>query len=385
MISARLLRWTGGAAAASALVLVTGLAPAAGATPGTTAPGWRVFRTVGANPNYTYPQPQGASSFATTGKRDAWSVFQTNGGKFLVLHWNGSAWKNVPPGPGLTAPVAIGASSSSNVWLFNAGAHKTRALHWNGSAWTNRTIPSWVITKGLALNSATTAVNFGHGDVWVFNSSAPSAALVKYAARYNGHTWTKSHLPAVAETWTVNAVSRNDIWAVGERPSLPSVLMHWNGKAWHTLAVPKVAIPAGTTETVGDLAATGPHSLWLEQGVQWPHGAQYAQSLLHWTGKTWQRVHLHYPTSGVSAMTRDGHGGVWLIATGKAPAYTQYLEHLNAGHWTRRLAPTARGAKLRQLFGIIRVPGSTSVWATGTLDLPGSANGSVGGIWKYGA
>jgi hypothetical protein len=138
---------------------------------------------------------------------------------------------------------------------------------------------------------------------------------------------------------------------------------------------------------VRDLLATGPSNLWLQQDVVPAGGAgERTQYLLHWNGKTWQRVHLHYPTSAVDYLARDGRGGIWIVANGKAPALTWYLYHLSAGHWARRVLPSLKGVKQRQLFGIFRIPGSTSMWATGTLALPHEGDGGiVGGIWKYGA
>jgi hypothetical protein len=106
---------------------------------------------------------------------------------------------------------------------------RDQALHWNGSSWSPRTIPSWVITKGVAGTYSATVADFGPSDLWVFG-----AASGRYAARYNGHKWTKTYAPAGLTMSEVSAVSRNDIWALGLKSTGQRVVMHWTGKAWHT-------------------------------------------------------------------------------------------------------------------------------------------------------
>lgn len=97
----------------------------------------------------------------------------------------------------------------------------------------------------------------------------------------------------------------------------------------------------------------------------------------------WAKVGFGAPVSQVYDMAQDGHGGLWLIDQGPAPAHHWYLDHLNAGHWTRYAVPAVRGMSLRDLSGITWIPGTRSMWATGDLAGPPNGRGSSGLVLKF--
>lgn len=150
--------------------------------------------------------------------------------------------------------------------------------------------------------------------------------------------------------------------------------MHWNGTHWTTTApLPAVKLPSGALGFAGDLTATGPRSAWLEQQVLLRSGASESVYLLHWNGTRWAKITFGVPVSQVDLMAQDGHGGHWLIDHGPAPARHWFLDHLNAGHWTRYAVPAVRGMSLQDLSGITWIPGTRWMWATGTSrDLTGT-------------
>lgn len=111
----------------------------------------------------------------------AWAVGCTGGGT-AILHWNGTAWAQVPsPSPGSPSGdclVGVAATSARNAWAVGtAGNRNFFILRWNGTAWTQVPSPSP-----------------GHGD----------------------------QLTSVAVTSARNA------WAVGSG----GLILHWNGTAW---------------------------------------------------------------------------------------------------------------------------------------------------------
>ena len=80
---------------------------------------------------------------------DAWAVGQsaTSSGdpRSLVLHWTGTSWRQVAsPSPGFRAALtAVSARSAADAWAagnfsVNGGpspGDKTLVLHWNGTSW----------------------------------------------------------------------------------------------------------------------------------------------------------------------------------------------------------------------------------------------------------
>lgn len=370
---------------AAALILAVAVAPALGAS----TPGWRVVQTIGSSSDATY-----MSLFAVSGKSNAWSTWGSCGPcggsgpvqKYGAERWNGSTWKPVTVPSSLTggtqAIVAVGTSATADTWLFTA----QQSARWNGHAWSVRTLPSWVVRGNLSGETDVTPAVFGPSDVWVFSLGIDSLAKhpPAFAARYNGHTWAKVKLPAVPST--VAAVSRNDIWVLGIRPNGTAPLMHWNGRSWRTLAVPKATdVPAHATEFVRDLAAAGPRAVWLQRDVEQGTAGARTLYLLHWNGRRWQRVYLHYPTSSVDYLAQDGHGGIWIVANGPKPRYRWYLYHRSSsGRWTRQAVPATKGTTLQELDGLSWIPGTTSMWADGQVLVPNSSEGVIGAIWKYG-
>ena len=173
---------TAAAAAASlAGFLAAGLVPAQAAA----APGWRVSQTIGTRSAVTGPQPGGDglpySSFAATSSHDAWSLWSTcqlsacAGKRAEILErWNGSTWSPRRPAAleKLSAPVALGASSASDVWIIGSRTANNGDLHWNGHAWSRHPVPSWVVRNDQAGDRVVSAAVFGPADMWVFSMAA---------------------------------------------------------------------------------------------------------------------------------------------------------------------------------------------------------------------
>jgi hypothetical protein len=393
-MSRTLLRRMAAPAVGTAVTLTLGLAPAQAGTPG-----WQVVKTVGPRSGVTSildddSGDNNAEGFVATGASDAWSVWGACrrppcGGSrgFIVEHWAGSAWQRVPSAslPGLTSPDAVTASSSTDAWLFNGSLSSGSALHWNGTGWTSQSLPSWVLRFNESGDVSISAPDFGPSDLWVFSLGQEGLGKQKpYAGRFNGHRWSKAHLPAVPVQ--VSAVSKDDIWALGtpDNPGPTEVLMHWDGHAWSTLAAPAPTVPPGGSVFFYDPVASGPANLWLTQTLTKRRNGPATTSLEHWNGTAWQPVPLHYPTSSVGEVAGDGSGGLWLLFAGPRPGFRLYFGHLTAsGAWSRQAVPPATGTTVQQVRVITAIPGTTSAWAAGGVIVPNEGSGGVvGAIWR---
>ncbi len=373
---------------AGALATAAAIVPASGAS----SPAWRVVKTFGP------AEGVWSDTFAVSGASDAWSTWAAckscSGSNpvnlFYVEHSAGTSWKPVRVPAGLEHyaenSVAIGASSYQNAWLFDPAAkpgERAHALRWNGHKWHVQPIPAWAVHLNLSGTYDIAPTVFGPRSVWVFSSGIDAFTNPDhYVARYNGRTWTKLQMPAVPSQ--VSVLSEHDIWVLGYTIAAKSkpILMHWNGKHWRTVAMPKVRVPANATEFPADPVALGPADVWVQQVIE--RGLQGAATLylLHWNGRSWHRVANPSNMSSVAYMTQDGHGGIWLAANGLKPQYRWYLYHLN-GKWTRESVPAAKGTTVLDLIGLSWIPGTRSVWATGNMAQPGTNGGIFGAILKH--
>ena len=340
-------------------------ATAAAANPAVT-PGWRVVKTLGPFDGDGQPLISAASA------ADAWytwSALGTNGkDQSYVLHWTGAAWQPVPVPASLTSyvqeNVALGVVSAQNVWMFSDNQYPvTTALRWNGHDWHKQAIPKWVTFMNLSGTVSEQVAAFSASNLWVFSEGQDKFANPDhYAARYNGHSWSKVNLPVLPGQ--VSAVSPTDIWVLGRKLSNlnASMLAHWNGTKWSTLALPSVKVAKGDFDQVAGLTAFGAGDVWAVNYLTVGSAGAVATYLLRWNGKAWSRVYLKYPSSYASNITADGHGGIWMIAAGLGPAYQWRFYHRTAtGQW----AQTIVGASSKvNLLGTAWIPGTHSLWAT---------------------
>jgi len=382
------------AVAIAAVVLLLAAAPAVGAVRAVTVPHWRIVSVL------RHCGDDSLSSILATGPQDAWALGQppwstAPGCGADVEHWDGTAWRHVPV-PGTTRfglfPTAnpITATSASDAWIFPArgepvglsGHEYNYALHWNGKTWRASGFPGKL--------SVQSAADLGPNDVWAFGVTYTGAVTtVPSTARYNGRAWQRVILPVAP--LAVSAAGRDDLWVIGPTAATANkpanqqhiVAMRWNGRSWTGLAVPKIALPAGQSRFNASIVATGgPRDLWWYYQATSDENSTSRSGLMHWNGTAWRAMRLGAAIVLVDAMSKDGHGGIWLKAD-VGIASDQYFYHYNHGRWTRSLVPSPRNY-LNWVFGLAWIPGTTSVWADGEADGDVGPH-TVGVIVKYGS
>jgi hypothetical protein len=356
--------------AATAVLLTTAACATAAAAPSeahhagraAATPGWRVIKTFG-------PDPVSAPSGVLTAvsATDAWSAW--SGSRFSVVeHWTGSAWRSVPLPASLDGyvktAVSISASSSRDLWLF-AGYRTAEALRWTGSRWLLQPIPSWVLRRSAGTLSVTSAV-FGPRNVWVFSLGAGA-----YAAHYDGSGWTKVRLPQTPVD--VSVAAPGDIWALG---SSIGYVMYWNGQRWTTVRLPLLPLRVGESVSYSNITAVGPRDVWLFRTIKFENTQLPATAMMHWNGTSWPTAPS--PADIVGSLTPDGAGGLWADGIDINPGGFWYFYHLTRGRWSQSTPP---GADIHSPEILTQIPGTRSVWATGSSF---GAKGYFGVILKYG-
>jgi hypothetical protein len=350
-------------------------------------PGWRPVLTLGPANSDTY-----LGHFVVTGPHNAWSTWTdctACGGPNQKDHawierWTGRTWRRVavpsPVAKQLQVTFGIASASADDLWLFGG-----RASNWNGKRWAVMKLPPWVVRNNLSGNVSLSVCDFGHSNLWVFSGGIVSfKPTVPFAARYNGHHWTKARLPGVPGEAV--GLAPSDIWATATPTDLKGApfLMHWNGKSWTKISEPKPSmVPAHYTATVEGLVPMGPDNVWLQQNIVKGEGISRTEFLWHWNGRRWARVRYGFSRDHADAMASDGRGGLWISDVLSTRAETRYLVHYGAGRWNRQLAPAPKGTTV-QITDMAQIPGTQSMWAAGEV-LPVSSNSVVlGEIWKFG-
>ena len=107
--------------------------------------------------------------------------------------------------------------------------------------------------------------------------------------------------------------------------------------------------------------------------------------LLHWNGRAWSKVPVPKGVN-IYGLASDGHGGFWVASyTVNKPGVLLaglVMYHYSGGHWTRVPAPARPGFVTNLTGGNMQlIPGTWSVLASATLF---SSHGIDGAILKYG-
>jgi len=359
-------------------------------TPG----GWRTVQEFGAS--FGYPQ---VGPVVAPGARSAWVAGNTFTGQDSVFlaHWNGSRWSQVAVPKALTSTSAAVSSgplvtSGASVWVFAAlstqSQNRIYAARMASHHWT-----LWRLRGALNIDGAAV---FGSSNVWAFGQALLPRGWTglgngpSYAARYNGRTWRRVHLPGVP--LEVQAFGPNDIWAYGPTNRTASamnqdfVAMHWNGRKWSTLPIPRMRFSNGKLMWPAGLTVLKGGSLWVTEQFHCPNPGVCnppqppGMLLAHWNGRRWVRV-LESSSFEVPAPGPDGHGGLWIEAlTVKQSRWV--LLHYTHGR-LRELFPPATGAGSPGNVTIpTPIPGTTSYWSTGDVQLGGGM--SVAAVFKLG-
>jgi hypothetical protein len=332
-----------------------------------TSPAWQIAHVFGASTGVY----QLDSVDAVSGS-DAWlagDVISPAPGQapILVERWAAGVWQQVPvpasldPGGLSIVSNLIGASSASNAWVFGdyQGAQSPFevALGWNGTTWSSHRFPSGDFFSATAV--------FGPADAWAFGENTSAKPFV---VRFDGHTWRRQAAPVVPQG--ASALSPSGIWITGllasSSPANPTfAVARWDGRSWHTVNLPQLSLPTGTSLVGTDILALSRNNVWVTGSLSAGQGAAPGFVLLHLTASGWHQITVPFPPGTLSGIAGDGHGGIWLTA----PALTsedEYFLHDAGGQWTRQLAPSPP-RDVTQMNSISWAPGASSGWSGGDI------------------
>jgi len=283
---------------------------------------------------------------------NAWAVGGTDGTNLFVGHWNGKKWETIAPpgniGGGFSNQVtgaSVAAIAGGRAMILVAFTDQetdvtwTVALEWRGRSWSELGLDD---LPGDPIAS-------DPDDVWGFDSGTPSAD------HFNGTSWSAVPVPVSVSQASGNAAAGD--WITGTVAAQPGrvELLHWSKGAWRNAVLPKIAVPKGDQMFPGAVDAATQADIWVtvSVGPAAGHGPVTAV-LLHWNGKAWSKVTVPKGVS-LGKLASDGHGGAWLTPDTAAPV----MYHYSGGRWTQVPRPAMTDVQ----SDLELIPGTRSVLA----------------------
>jgi hypothetical protein len=314
---------------------------------------------------------------------DAWAVgawyrntYSTPG--TLTEHWDGTSWKVIKSPnstQGYNEMRDVSAVSSTDVWAVgyhnqsSYASEKTMAMHWNGSAWS--IVPTANIGRNANELFGVAAVSAN--DVWAvgFGGSVSNESGQAFIQHWDGVAWTRSPTPDIGRGfgvfYDVEAVSANDVWAVGSHDGA-TLIEHWDGSAWTVVTSPNGTRPDNALIGV---AALGTNDVWA---VGESEANLAGDSLVaHWDGSSWSvvpSVDGSKPFTSLSGVVAFGTSDVWAVGTTYDPitvSYRTFTEQWNGSTWTAMPSPNP-SSEYDDLESVAGLPGG-DVWAVGAADI----------------
>jgi hypothetical protein len=259
---------------------------------------------------------------------------------------------------------SAGASSPGNVWVFTTSdTGESDALRFDGRRWTNTGRSTLGASPGL-----TNGLVLGRHHVWAFGDDGRDRSWF-----WDGHTWHKrapGHRRAPKDIRRTSAVSQKDVWAIDGCDAA-----HFDGKAWKKAALGG-AIPPSTGESdtcLTGVLAVAKDDVWVSGEISEGDAADGRVVAAHFDGRTWSRVDVPLPAATapprqpwrLGDAVPDGRGGIRMIAYPPDDTTSRVLSRSAAGQWSVSV-PQVDG-KVIDLWDLALIPGTTEVWAAGTV------------------
>jgi carboxypeptidase family protein len=247
---------------------------------------------------------------------DAWAVgTRTNvqpGATAILLHWDGTRWRNVKSGCG-SYLTEIDARSESDIWVIGGSG----SCHFNGKRWVSVPLaPPNNPEHGLDMLDVTV---IGASDVWAVGDeiSECGEGVCQQGAveHWDGKKWTYVNVDeGLPILYGVDSNATDDVYAVGL--GYRAAIVHFDGAEWKQIPNPdvlgslrSVALDAGNAWAVGESPGSRPHPV-AERAPSPTSGAvvggtKVSHATISWFGKESGSVETdifgYYQVGGLTA------------------------------------------------------------------------------------
>jgi hypothetical protein len=341
------------------------------------------------SPNADDDVDNGLAGLGVVSANDIWAVgsFGTHGGQRSTLaeHWNGSTWSVVPTPNGVNEVnwlLGADAVASGDAWAVGYSAtnppeqsfRRTLIEHWDGDSWSvipspNPTPP---LSGGPVSNELYGVDAVSANDVWAVGTSADFGAGRTLIVHWNGTQWSVVPSPSPGLFgWlrSVSAVSANDVWAVGTHyvnGLSVTLTLHWNGSRWSVVPSPN---DGPFTQELFEVRAVSANDVWAVGYHLAVFGVNqvFQTTILHWNGSAWsvlpspdvnQRSNYLFSVDGTSA---SDAWAVGFFDTGFE--LRSMIQHWDGTSWTIVPSPNASDV-IDEPTDVVAVS-PDDVWAVG--------------------
>jgi hypothetical protein len=234
------------------------------------------------------------------------------------------------------------------------------------------------------------------GNCWAVGDVLQGSVTTNQVLHWNGTSWRRVSVPSPAgktgedesDLFAVRCLNAKDCWAVGEysrdRVTEFGQALHWNGRKWISVAVPRVGgSKKGDVTELFDSTCSSSVNCWAVGDYGRNQGlSQVRQNLaLHWNGKKWARATIASPGGGSPADTNELSAVRCFSASnciadgsyGYLPGSFDYhaqnaVFHWNGKRWSKPLPtpnPGGKGATNFSVLNALACGSSTSCFGVG--------------------
>jgi hypothetical protein len=302
----------------------------------------------------------------------AWAVGTANigHGRQIIEQWNGSRWA-VQRGPVYKGHLnGVSALSPTDAWAVGESGGDAVFEHWDGKVWRRAPSPLWShVTMGQV-------IAISRADVWAVGEVSkptpgfPSRTLIVH---WDGRAWRRVPSPdpatGVNSLWGLAATSGSDVWAAGcsVGPSGQKTLIaHWDGRRWSRVPSPD-PLPNSLLNCLVSISATSADDVWAAGSL----GDSGHVVTMHWDGSRWRLV----PNPGLGLREGPGLTGVLAVSPTLAWAVGSYsndrggtvtlAERWNGTAWRVVRSQNPGGSDGQSEFTAAARAPSGAVWALG--------------------
>ncbi|MEU9833518.1 hypothetical protein AB0D67_18530 [Streptosporangium sp. NPDC048047] len=333
-----------------------------------------------------------------TGPREAWAAGVEDAGENrpgdpVALRWDGIRWHRMPS---LDVPHdendfsfetvnsldGVGASGPDDVWVTGGGGSRAFAAHWDGHRWRKER------PFGVSHDHFLFDVETAGRKAW-FAGSGPSGPMI---VRWDGHRFTEPEdLGERGDRGMLRDIAVRDghLWAVGGTESDASAT--GNPLVYHRPPDDSLyAEPSVLKEYRGRLDGVWPVSktdVWAV-GLSYPEpgGDGERPLIVRWDGSRWNRVDPPFSRGVLRSVTATGPDDVWFAGVDADHPRQPLFLHFDGAGWSREYGPPSHPYRdgghpareeLHPVWNVrlIRVPGTTELWAAGSSEEGGYGEG----------
>lgn len=236
--------------------------------------------------------------------------------------------------------VSMAALAEDDIWAVggqyegeDSSVHSTLIEHWDGRYWQIITSPN---VSGMS-NVLVSVTAISRTDIWAVGQTSQlsnNSAARTLIEHWDGQSWQiipgQNLIQQGRNVLTgIAAVSAHDIWAVGTAyqiapaPGFPHnqvLIEHWDGQRWQLVEAPNPGKGAIGNGLVR-VAAIAKNDVWAA-------GTSETQPLIeHWNGSTWSSVASLAPSGGLLSISAAGANDVWAVGN------NGLIEHWNGHSW----------------------------------------------------